>query len=684
MRCSRFLLCISVAVALSTTARAADEKVNFDDHVLPILRAKCGTCHSAGEAKGGLVLDNFTAAMAGGASGSVIEPGELEDSRLWLLVTHKEQPQMPPKEKLPDETLAVIKKWIDGGALENKTSVPKMKKPKANMAIQEVTGDKPDGPPAMPEGIWADPLVLSARGNAVTALATSPWAPLAAVAGHHQVLLYDLQDFTLAGVLPFPEGTVNVLRFSRNGSLLMAAGGRGGQSGKAIVFDVKTGKRVAEVGAEFDAVLAADISPNHRFIALGGPKKLVRVYSTQDGELQYELKKHTDWITSIEYSPDGVLLATGDRSNGLFVWEADTGREFYNLTGHTGTITGVSWRADGNLLASISEDTTAKQWEMTNGSQVKNWGTHGGGGASIQFLRDGRMVTTGRDQVTKLWDQNAAQQRAFPAFGDLGLKVAYNEPTGLVLGGDWAGRVRVWNAADGVERSMLVTNPAALAVRLEEATKAQAAADAAAAQAAATVAAQEKAIADKKTAAQTAAKAYTDGDAAAKAAEAAKVEADKAVVAQTEAMKAADAALVAANAALDKAKAAKEAAEKAEDKKDVPAATEAFVNAEKAAVAAKAAAEKATADKAAADKVAVDAAAKAKATLDQVAALKVASDKATAEAVLTPEIQKALADAMAAAKAAADVAAAKKAVVAKLTLQKAIPAPQAPQQVAAP
>ena len=112
----------------------------------------------------------------------------------------------------------------------------------------------------------------------------------------------------------------------------MAGGGRGGHSGRVVLWDVKSGKRIAEVGNEYDVVLAADISPDHTQVALGGPKKIVRVYDTSTGELLYEKNKHTDWITAIEFSPDGVLLATADRSNGLVVWEAFTGREFYFLT----------------------------------------------------------------------------------------------------------------------------------------------------------------------------------------------------------------------------------------------------------------------------------------------------------------------------------------------------------------
>ncbi len=672
--------CVSWSGSLSAAEGKPADKITYQDHVLPILRAKCATCHDAGQAKGGLVLDNYGAAMQGGASGAVVEPGNLDDSRLWELVSHKGQPQMPPKEpKLPDEMLAVIQKWIEGGALENAASQPKIaKKSQFAMSTTAISTDKPQGPPAFPESLFTEPVFLSPRGNTVTALAASPWAPLAAVAGHRQVLLYNLQDFTVAGVLPFPEGTINVLKFSRNGALLLAAGGRGGQSGRAIVFDVKTGKRVMEVGSEYDAVLAADISPNHGQIALGGPKRIVRVYSTADGELMFEMKKHTDWITAVEFSPDGVLLATGDRSNGLAIWEANTGREFYILTGHTGAITGLSWRVDANLVASSSEDSTIRLWEMNNGTQVKSWAAHGGGAASVQFLRDGRLVSTGRDRVTKLWDQNGGQVRAFPALPDLGTRVAFAEAATSVLAGDWGGTVRVWNANDARELAGLPTNPPPLAARIEAAAKEHAAAQAAADQAQAQLAALQKAVADKKAAADAAAKQAADAQAAAVAAQTAKTEADKLPPAKAEALKATEAALATASANLEKARQEKDAAEKAEDKKDVPAKTEAFAAAEKAAAAAKTAFDAATADKATADKTATDAANALKAASDRATQLKAAADKAAAEANPTPETAKAIEAAAANAQQLAAAAAARKAVVDKLNAEKARPAPPAP------
>src|SRR5690606_22860254 len=132
---------------------------------------------------------------------------------------------------------------------------------------------------AMPLGWLGDPPVQAAQANGVTALATSPWASLAAVSGHRQIALYNSQTLAPLGVLPYPEGQPYVLRFSPAGDLLLVGGGRGGSAGNVVVFDVRTGERKIEAGAEYDAVLAADLSADQTLVALGGPKKLVRVFS---------------------------------------------------------------------------------------------------------------------------------------------------------------------------------------------------------------------------------------------------------------------------------------------------------------------------------------------------------------------------------------------------------------------
>lgn len=702
------------------------EKITYEQHILPLFREKCGTCHNANDKKGDLVLDNYGAAMRGGASGEVIRSdGDAENSPLYRVVAHLDEPFMPPQQpRLPDDQLALIRKWIEGGALENAGSTAKVKKPSL-VSKAEISSERPAGPPPLPENLPLDPLIVSPRANGATALAVNPWSPLLAVSGHKQVLLYRTDTLELAGVLPFPEGQPFVLRFSRNGQLLLAAGGRGAQNGVAVVFDVKTGQRVAQVGSEYDVVLAADISPDQTMVALGGPKKVVRCYSLSTGELLYEKTKHTDWITALEFSPDGVLLATGDRSNGLIVWEAYTGREFYVLTGHTGPITDVSWSPDSNVLASASEDAAIKLWEMQNGNQIKSFGAHGGGTTAARFARDGRLVSFGRDRTPKLWDAGGNAQRSFPAAPDVGTEIALCCETDRVFVADLTGAIHVFQAKDGAAVGQLTTNPPALATRIEQARQVVAQLEASAAQASANLAALQKQLAERQAAAETAQKAAAEAAAAAEQAAKAHAEATADLTAKTQALQTAETNLSQSQTAKTKAVAEKDAASKAmtEINTALKVATEAVVAAEAAYIKAQQAAEAKPEDaaakqalqedakklaealaalqtatqkkqellpqlvqtstallttsaavttaqaardqaaqaKSAAEKAVAEAAARLKAAQDAAATRKADAEKALAAAQVTPEVQKQLTEAEAAVKAANEQLAAAKA-----------------------
>lgn len=464
---------LSVDLSLGD-GKGTDDKVTFDDHIMPIFRQRCATCHNPNKKSGGLDLTNFTALMQGGSSGASIEPGDSSFSYLFSLVTHEESPKMPPSsEKIPQGEIDTLAKWIDGGALENMKSKSTVAK-KKNYALSADANPtaRPETVP-LPPRMSLEPVTATDRPSTIRTMATSPWAPLVAISSQHQIVLYDTTTLQLAGVLPFPEGEANVLRFSRNGKLLLAGGGKDASLGKVIVWDVETSQRIIEVGNEIDTVLAADISPDQSMIALGGPQKMVRVYSTATGEQLFEIKKHTDWVTALEFSPDGVLLATGDRNGGLFVWEAMTGREYLTLKGHSQMISSVSWRTDSNVISSASEDTTVKLWEMENGNQIKSWGAHGGGASSVEFTRDGRIVTSGRDRTTKLWDGNGAGQRTFEAFSDVCTCATFCNESGRVFGTDWTGEIRVWDVNDGKRLGNVASNPPSLATRLTQAEQTQ-------------------------------------------------------------------------------------------------------------------------------------------------------------------------------------------------------------------
>ena len=405
---ARFPKTILVLLLTPCAAFAADApKITYEDHVRPIFREHCFACHNQGKATNDLALDSYERIRKGGASGEVINPGDPDASYLFSLVTHKDEPHMPPSgDKIPAEKIEILRQWIAGGALKDSGAKAEVKKPTVNLAMAGGAA-RPEGPPVMPEGVFRQPAVYTKRPAAITALAASPWAPLVAIAGQRQIVLYNTDSAELAGVLPFPEGIPYALRFSRSGTLLVAGGGKAASRGLVAVYDVKTGKRLSQVGDELDAVLAADINASQTLIALGGPQKMVRVYNVGDGSLATEIRKHTDWVTAVEFSPDGVLLATADRAGGVWVWEAGTDREFQALAGHKAAVTAMSSRDDSNVLATAGEDGAIMLWDMASGKRIKNIVAHAGGATSVQFLHDGRLVSGGRDRTVKLWAPEA-------------------------------------------------------------------------------------------------------------------------------------------------------------------------------------------------------------------------------------------------------------------------------------
>ncbi len=464
-----WLACV-LAISMCVGTHADEPtKITFEDHIKPIFREHCLSCHNANDKKSGLALDTYTAVMGGGSGGDIVAAGDLDSSRLWALTSHKEQPYMPPmQDKLAQPKLDLLKAWIEQGMPENSGSV--VKKPKANVAaLGVVTTGRPEGPPPMPVTMLKQSPFYTPRASTISALAASPWSPLVAVGGQQQVSLYHSETGQLVGVIPFPEGEPQSITFSRDGRLILIGGGRHSVAGCAVLHEIASGNRIAKVGDELDIVMAADLSDDNRLIALAGPQKMVRVYETLTGQLKYQQKKHTDWIYAVRFSPDGLLLATADRSAGMVVWETQTGRMYLELPGHKGEIRSIAWRPDSQALVSASLDGTLKMWEMNEGKVIKSWDAHGGGVMSIAICNDGTMASTGKDQKVKVWDAGGNPAGEMPPLVEAGQEVAITVDSKHVAAGDWAGNVRLWLRATPADEKLIPANPPTLEMALASA-----------------------------------------------------------------------------------------------------------------------------------------------------------------------------------------------------------------------
>jgi hypothetical protein len=118
-----FLVCCKKSDTTPTVvscSTALPDSISFRRDVLPIL-AKCSlpACHIGGRPKGNLNLE------AASAYAQLRQPGsgylnslKPESSVLYISITNNSQP-MPPTGKIPDCEIAILRKWMVQGSMDN-------------------------------------------------------------------------------------------------------------------------------------------------------------------------------------------------------------------------------------------------------------------------------------------------------------------------------------------------------------------------------------------------------------------------------------------------------------------------------------------------------------------------------------------------------------------------------------
>lgn len=92
---------------------------HFQEHVAPVLSAKCISCHNSHQAKGGLDLSSRAGMVRGGDSGAALLPGDPQASSLYTrtLPHGQDAPEMPEKgEPLTAPETEALHAWIAANA----------------------------------------------------------------------------------------------------------------------------------------------------------------------------------------------------------------------------------------------------------------------------------------------------------------------------------------------------------------------------------------------------------------------------------------------------------------------------------------------------------------------------------------------------------------------------------------
>jgi WD40 repeat protein len=395
--------------------------VDFEKEILPILRSNCLACHNVSVAESELVLETPRMILKGGVSGPAVVPGKADESLLFTMSAHREEPVMPPADNdrnahnLTPEQLGLLRLWINEGA------------------AGEVTGT---GPIA-----WQP---LPASLHPIYAVAVSPDGSHAAAACANQVLVYDVPTRREIGRLKDPE-------------LLAAIRATGTSSAQTDIAHLSDVAHLSNV-AHMDTVQSLAFSPDGERLA-SGSFRTVSIWRHPHNVRIAELAAADADVACMAVSPNGALAAIGETGGTIHLDDVATGRRLRTLKGHGEGISGLAFNATADRLLSGSLDRTVRMWNVADGQELGMLQSPAPVTAIALVLEGTQVAVATDDNLIRTWPLSAPQAADTAApqpikqFAGHAARITSLVPidskASRLLSGSHDGTARIWDAAGG-------------------------------------------------------------------------------------------------------------------------------------------------------------------------------------------------------------------------------------------
>src|SRR5262245_29490785 len=380
---------IAVVILGVLGADAKAQSPTYWQDVRPALRKHCIACHNARnlnevEVSAGLALDSYDAFMKN-AKKKVVLMSKSAESELIRRVTSKDDSQrMPPGGmKVPDEMVALLRRWIDAGAPEGKkpedsgTIIAKPNPSKRKLPVTLLTSAVP--PPGVLDAGKPDKLALTLRIgplSPISAVAFSPDGKWLASGAYGRVSLWDLKAMQPVKALTNVLGSVNDLKFSPDGSILAVAGGQPSAQGDLRLFEVNGWKLKTVLRGHADVVSSVAFRPDGKKLTSASFDKSLHIWDLETLKSEATLEPHSDFVYAVAYSPDGKWLASASKDRTVKLIEADTRQGRLTFSGMSLDVLAVAFNSDGSKVLSSGYEPGISWWNTKTAEREKQGTGH--------------------------------------------------------------------------------------------------------------------------------------------------------------------------------------------------------------------------------------------------------------------------------------------------------------------
>ncbi|MFM8931671.1 MAG: WD40 repeat domain-containing protein, partial [Gemmataceae bacterium] len=166
----------------------------------------------------------------------------------------------------------------------------------------------------------------------------------------------------------------------------------GSRDGSVRLWEVPTGRELAQLLAHQGEVRALTHSPDGDFLLTAGDDREVKLYDLNKQEVVQRFTGHQEPVTALAFSADGRLVATGGGDRKLRIYERATAKLLNEIPGHGLAINGVALSRDGKLAATACADQRLRVFDTATGGVKLAIPHFQGNQYAVAFLPDNRTV----------------------------------------------------------------------------------------------------------------------------------------------------------------------------------------------------------------------------------------------------------------------------------------------------
>lgn len=278
-----------------------------------------------------------------------------------------------------------------------------------------------------------------------------------------------------------PNGNADVisdLAFSPDSKILAVAYGRfrgllqKPSPGMAIVWDIKSGKRLATFDSFKDGVSSVVFSGDGKYLAAGGYDGSLQIWHVTDWSRQISVNFNSESVTALDFSPNNASLAVGtmlwaedSRKPNLHLYQVSTGREIKSLRCPAESVIGVDFLPDGKSLICAGMSGVVQDWDIEAGTSRTIFQSKDLMLFSMALSHDGKLIVAGGDPIhykhkkwqVQIWDTESGklfQKKTEP--GQMLSTVRFSPDARWLAIASREAKVKLWNP--GTEQLIDITN----------------------------------------------------------------------------------------------------------------------------------------------------------------------------------------------------------------------------------